>query len=141
VLGRVRRIDTSSRLVSLDSLLEQLERWRAASERVVAVVGAFDLPHAEHARRLAEARLGADRLAALVQDDFWVASELGPGSPVSPATDRARVVCALRAVDAALILLPTDLARLRAALPPGESWHSVADVDRERMTRLRGGAA
>jgi bifunctional ADP-heptose synthase (sugar kinase/adenylyltransferase) len=137
----VRRIDTSSRLVSLDALLEMLERWRAASARVVAVVGAFDLAHAEHARRLAEARQGADRLAALVQGDSWVASELGPGSPVSPAADRARVVCALRAVDAALILLPTDLARLRAALPRGESWRSVADVDRERMTRLRGGAA
>jgi bifunctional ADP-heptose synthase (sugar kinase/adenylyltransferase) len=141
VLGRVRGIGTSSRLRSLDSLLETLERWRAAGERVVAVVGAFDLPHAEHARRLAEAREGADRLAALVQDDFWVAGELGPGAPVSPATDRARVVCALRAVDAALILLPTDLARLRAALPAPESWRSVADVDRERMTRLSGGAA
>src|SRR4029077_8140339 len=106
---------------SLDSLLGQIEAWRAAGERVVAVVGAFDLPHAEHARRLTEARRGADRLAAVVQDDFWVASELGTGSPVSPAPDRARVVGALRAVDAVVILLPTDLARLRAVLPEA-SW-------------------
>jgi len=126
--------------VSLDSLLEKVEHWRAANERVVAVLGAFDPAHAEHARRLAEARKGADRLAALVQDDFWVASELGAGAPISPATDRARVICALRAVDAVVILLPTDLGRLRAALPADESWRNLADVDRERMARLRGGA-
>jgi bifunctional ADP-heptose synthase (sugar kinase/adenylyltransferase) len=137
----VRLTDTSSRLVSLDSLLEKLERWRATHERVVAVVGAFDLPHAEHARALAQARQGADRLAALVQDDFWVASELGAGAPVSPATDRARMICALRAVDAVAILLPTDIARLRAALPEGDGWRSLEGVDRERLTRLRGGAA
>jgi len=123
--------------VSLESLLDQLREWRAAGARVVAVMSAFDLPHAEHARRLAEARSSADRLAALVQDDFWVARELGPGSPVSPAGDRARVVCALRAVDAAVIVLPTDLARLRAVLP-GESWRTLTEVDRERVRRLRG---
>ena len=121
-------------------MLGQLEEWRAASARVVAVMGAFDLPHAEHARRLAEARSSADRLAALVQDDFWVASELGPGSPVSPATDRARVVCALRAVDAVAIVVPTDLPRLRAVLPD-ESWRTLTEVDRERMRRLRGEAS
>lgn len=133
----MRHTDTSARLRSLDSLLDQIEAWRAAGERVVAVVGAFDLPHAEHVRRLTEARQGADRLAALVQDDFWVASELGTGSPVSPAADRARVVCALRAVDAVVILLPTDLARLRAVLPEA-SWRTMAEVDRARMRRLRG---
>lgn len=133
----MRHTETSARLLSLDSLLDQIEAWQAAGERVVAVVGAFDLPHAEHARRLTEARQGADRLAALVQDDFWVASELGTGSPVSPATDRARVVGALRAVDAVVILLPTDLARLRAVLPEA-SWRTMAEVDRARMRRLRG---
>ena len=136
----MRHTDTAARLLSLDSLLDQIEAWRAAGERVVAVVGAFDLPHAEHARHLTEARQGADRLAALVQDDFWVASELGTGSPVSPATDRARVVCALRAVDAVVILLPTDRARLRAVLPEA-SWRTMADVDRARMRRLRGEAS
>ena len=124
--------------MSLDSLLEKLEHWRAARERVVAVLGVFDLPHAEHARALAQARQGADRLVALVQDDFWAASELGPGAPVSPATDRARVVCALRAVDAVVILLPTELARLQAALPSAESLRRLDDVDQERMRRLRG---
>jgi bifunctional ADP-heptose synthase (sugar kinase/adenylyltransferase) len=133
----VRHTDTSARLLSLDSLLDQIEAWRAAGERVVAVVGAFDLPHAEHARRLNEVRQGADRLAALVQDDFWVASELGTGSPVSPATDRARVVCALSAVDAVVILLPSDLARLRAVLPE-ESWRTMTEVDRARRRRLAG---
>ena len=133
----MRHTDTSARLLSLDSLLDQIRAWRAAGERVVAVVGAFDLLHAEHARRLTEARQGADRLAALAQDDFWVAREMGTGSPVSPATDRARVVCALRAVDAVVILLPTDLARLRAVLPE-ESWRTITEVDRARLRRLRG---
>jgi hypothetical protein len=52
----------------------------------------------------------------------------------------ARESSALRAVDAVVILQPTDVAR-GARTPGGRVLAGVADVDRERMARLRGGAA
>jgi len=131
------RSDTSSRALSLDSLREALAAWRAKDVRVVLVSGAFDLPQAGHARRVREARRRGDRLVVAVEADALAARTLGPGRPSSKAADRARVMAALRGVDAVTIVTEVELERLVSEL--GESGGAADSdaLDRERWLALR----
>ena len=122
-------------------LARTIETWRAEGLRWAVAAGSFDLLHAEHARRLAALRSRVDRLVALVSADPWTAERLGDGHPVSPAADRARVVAALRAVDAVAIVGPDDIPRLGALLQTAEAWRDVEDAGLARWRRLRGGPA
>jgi len=65
--------------------------------------GVFDLLHVGHARFLAGARSLGARLVVAVNGDRSAAQLKGPGHPVMPAGDRARLVAALRGVDAVLL--------------------------------------
>jgi D-beta-D-heptose 7-phosphate kinase/D-beta-D-heptose 1-phosphate adenosyltransferase len=125
--------------MSLDELLERIEGWRRQDLRLAVMVGAFDLPHAGHVRRLRAARAQADRLLLAVEDDPLASRSLGEGQPVSPATDRARVVAALRGVDAVVLLHGPDERRaLTALLRTGELVEDVHSLDREHWRQLRG---
>ena len=129
---------TSSRVVSPESLVRAVEEWRAAGLSWAVAAGAFDLLHAEHARRLAALRAEVDRLACLVTADPGTAEKLGDGHPVSPAADRARVVAALRVVDAVAIVGEEGVARLRGTLETAAAWRDMDDAGVERWRRLRG---
>jgi bifunctional ADP-heptose synthase (sugar kinase/adenylyltransferase) len=129
---------TSSRELSPESLLRAIEEWRAAGLSWAVAAGSFDLIHAEHARRLAALRAEVDRLVCLVTEDAWTAEKLGDGHPVSPAADRARVVAALRVVDAVAIVGEEGVARLGGALATAAAWRDMDDAGLERWRRLRG---
>jgi len=74
---------------------------RAAARTVVSTNGVFDLLHAGHVAYLAWARTQGDALIVLVNEDDSVRL-LGKGldRPLVPFADRARVIAALRSVDA-----------------------------------------
>jgi bifunctional ADP-heptose synthase (sugar kinase/adenylyltransferase) len=124
--------------MALESLVRTIEEWRSRGLRWGVAVGAFDLVHAEHARRLVSIRSSVDRLVALVTEDEWTAEKLGEGHPVSPAADRARVVAGLRMVDAVAIVAPGDVPTLQSALQTAEVWGDVEDAGAARWRRLRG---
>jgi len=67
---------------------------------VVSTNGVFDLLHAGHVAYLAWARAQGDALIVLLNRDEIVRALKGPGRPIVPFDDRARVVAALRSVDA-----------------------------------------
>jgi rfaE bifunctional protein nucleotidyltransferase chain/domain len=88
-------------VLDADAAVEWREQMRAAGRRVVSTNGVFDLLHAGHVAYLAWARAQGDALIVLINEDESVRLlGKGPGRPLVPFADRARVVGALRSVDA-----------------------------------------
>ena len=83
---------------------EAAARWahwhQARRRKVVFTNGCFDLLHPGHVAYLEAARSLGDALLVAVNTDASVARlHKGPGRPVTPAADRARLVAALACVD------------------------------------------
>jgi len=68
------------------------------------VVGVFDLLHPGHIRLLEQARAQGDILVAAVESDARARGKKGAGRPIMPAAERAEIVAAFEAVDAAVEL-------------------------------------
>jgi rfaE bifunctional protein nucleotidyltransferase chain/domain len=90
----------SAPVFSLDDALAWREAQGRAGLRVVSTNGVFDLLHAGHVAYLAWARAQGDALLVLLNRDEAVRALKGAGRPIVPYDDRARVVAALRSVDA-----------------------------------------
>jgi rfaE bifunctional protein nucleotidyltransferase chain/domain len=80
-----------------------LRHVRARGGRVVATGGCFDLLHAGHIATLQAARRLGDCLVVCLNSDASVRRLKGPSRPLQSATDRARVLTALRCVDAVVV--------------------------------------
>ncbi|HMK93754.1 MAG TPA: adenylyltransferase/cytidyltransferase family protein [Thermoleophilia bacterium] len=91
---------------------------RRAGRRVALANGCFDVLHVGHVRYLEAARQEADLLVVGVNGDASVRRLKGPGRPLMPASDRALVVAALRAVDHVLVFEEDDVRRLLRELRP-----------------------
>lgn len=76
---------------------------RGRGGTVVATGGCFDLVHAGHVATLEAARRLGDCLVVCLNSDASVAALKGPGRPVVPAADRARLLQALACVDAVVV--------------------------------------
>ena len=78
--------------------------WRAslrdAKKLVVFTNGVFDVVHAGHIEYLAWARSQGDALIVGLNTDDSVRRIKGERRPLVPFEDRARILCALRCVDA-----------------------------------------
>ncbi len=86
--------------MTLDAALAWREEHRAAGRRVVFTNGCFDVLHAGHVEYLAWAREQGDALIVGLNEDDSVKRIKGPARPIVPFADRARVLAALRSVDA-----------------------------------------
>ncbi|MFF9204879.1 D-glycero-beta-D-manno-heptose 1-phosphate adenylyltransferase [Streptomyces sp. NPDC014986] len=82
---------------------ELAEAVRARGGTVVATGGCFDLVHAGHVGLLESARRIGDCLIVCLNSDASVTRRKGPGRPLNPAADRARVLAALGSVDAVVV--------------------------------------
>lgn len=76
------------------------EAQRAGGKRVVFTNGVFDVLHAGHVAYLAWAREQGDVLILGLNSDASVRANKGELRPIVPFEERARVLCALRSVDA-----------------------------------------
>ena len=65
--------------------------------------GLFDLLHVGHLRYLQAARRLGDLLVVALNDDRSARRLRGPGRPLLPGRDRARLVAAVRGVDVVLL--------------------------------------
>lgn len=93
--------------------------------RPVIATGAFDILHIGHLRLLEEAHRRGHQFAVGVESDERVRAWKGSTRPVNSADDRARMLAALRCVDATFIISGDpelvhwrDYARLLAPLEP-----------------------
>jgi len=88
-------------VLSADLLVERFGRPR--DFRLVFSNGVFDLLHSGHIASLEAARALGDRLVVGVNSDASARRLKGPGRPLQREADRARILAALRCVDAVTI--------------------------------------
>ena len=94
------------------------ERLRARGRRVVLANGCFDLLHVGHVRYLDEARRLGDVLFVGINSDAAVTRLKGAGRPLMPATERAEILGALRAVDHVVVFDDDTADALIRAIQP-----------------------
>lgn len=87
-------------LFSLDDAVAWREALRGRRRSVVFTNGCFDVLHAGHVTYLAWAREQGDALIVGLNTDASVKDIKGENRPIVPFAERARVLCALRSVDA-----------------------------------------
>ncbi|MDT0386438.1 D-glycero-beta-D-manno-heptose 1-phosphate adenylyltransferase [Streptomyces dubilierae] len=121
------------------------ESVRARGGTVVATGGCFDLVHAGHVGLLESARRIGDCLIVCLNSDASVTRRKGPGRPLNPAADRARVLAALGSVDAVVVFDEDTpeavLARLRPDVWVKGGDYSVQDLPEAEALRTWGGQA
>ena len=91
---------TSHKVVDREAAARWVQELKAEGKKVVFTNGCFDLLHLGHVRYLEEARSLGDALIIGVNTDASVARLMkGPGRPLTPEADRARVLAACACVD------------------------------------------
>ncbi|MBV9149927.1 MAG: adenylyltransferase/cytidyltransferase family protein [Candidatus Eremiobacteraeota bacterium] len=92
--------DLFAPVLDLSSAVEWRNAQRSAGRSVVFTNGCFDLIHAGHVEYLAWAREQGDVLIVGLNTDTSVRKLKGERRPLMPFADRARILSALRSVDA-----------------------------------------
>jgi rfaE bifunctional protein nucleotidyltransferase chain/domain len=103
-------------------MIYELEQWRAdlrqANRTLVFTNGHFDLLHVGHLDYLEKARALGDALCVGLNGDASTRRLKGEGRPLVPALERARLLAALKPVDAVAIFEDDTANRLIEALQP-----------------------
>jgi D-beta-D-heptose 7-phosphate kinase/D-beta-D-heptose 1-phosphate adenosyltransferase len=110
--------ETGQRILTQNELQTAAHLWRSNGQRIVFTNGCFDLLHAGHITLLESARRLGDRLIVGINSDASVRALKGPGRPVVPEQDRARLLAALAAVDAVTVFDEPTPHSLIVALRP-----------------------
>jgi D-beta-D-heptose 7-phosphate kinase / D-beta-D-heptose 1-phosphate adenosyltransferase len=90
---------TLRKVVSRQTALAQVERWRHQGVRVGFTNGCFDLLHPGQVHLLEAARDACDRLVVGLNDDASTRRLKGPTRPIQPDAVRAAVLAGLPSVD------------------------------------------
>ena len=106
------------RIVSAQEAAAFARQMQQAGVTVAFTNGCFDLVHAGHVAYLEQARAMAGALIVGINSDRSVRRLKGPGRPVVPQEDRARVLAALRAVDRVVIFEEDTAATLIELIRP-----------------------
>ena len=107
-----------SKVVDLDSLTEQVARWRQAGLKVGFTNGCFDLLHPGHVSLLEQARAACDRLVVGLNSDASVRRLKGDRRPVQGEAARAAVLASLASVSRVVVFgADTPLAVIEALRP------------------------
>lgn len=95
--------EAAGRLLTWEQAAAARERLQRAGTRLAFTNGVFDLLHPGHVELLERARALAGALFVGLNSDASVRRLKGPARPFVPEADRARVLGALRAVDAVVL--------------------------------------
>lgn len=123
---------------------EWAERARASGQRIVYTNGVFDLLHPGHVRYLQAARAKGDVLIVAINSDRSVSAIKGPTRPVTPESERAEILDALRCVSAVVVFDEETPAEIIKAIQPdvlvkGADWAPDQIVGRDTV-EARGGS-
>ncbi|NDJ59802.1 MAG: adenylyltransferase/cytidyltransferase family protein [Chloroflexi bacterium] len=92
-----------SKIITLDEAVQRRLVLKVQSGRLILTNGHFDLLHVGHLDYLEKARSLGDALYVGVNGDASTARLKGPGRPLVPAIERARLLAALTVVNAVII--------------------------------------
>jgi len=131
------------RVLSLADAVALVARLRAECRSIVFTNGVYDLLHPGHVRYLQAARAEGDALIVGVNSDRSVRANKGPERPINPEQERAELIAALAAVDAAVIFDEETPHAIISALQPdvlvkGADWAADQIVGRD-VVEARGG--
>ena len=105
-------------VIDMDVAVERRRDLRDAGKTLVFTNGHFDLLHVGHLQYLEKASALGDALFVGVNGDAATARLKGPGRPLVPAAERARLLAALTPVTAAIIFDADTADNLLRALQP-----------------------
>lgn len=91
--------DTSTKIVSTQKAIEQVENWKKSSLKVVFTNGCFDILHLGHVDYLEKAAKLGNKLVVGLNTDASVSRIKGPTRPITDQISRSRVMAALAFVD------------------------------------------
>jgi D-beta-D-heptose 7-phosphate kinase / D-beta-D-heptose 1-phosphate adenosyltransferase len=101
-----------------DGVIRLAAAWRAEGLRVGFTNGCFDILHVGHIAQLEDAKAHCDRLIVGLNTDASVRHLKGEGRPVNTEDDRARLILALKVVDAVVLFdEETPLELIKAVAP------------------------
>jgi rfaE bifunctional protein nucleotidyltransferase chain/domain len=130
-------------LLTLEDAARMREQLRAAGRRVVFTNGVFDVLHAGHVAYLAWARAQGDALIVGLNSDESVRRLKGDRRPILGFEERARVLCALRSVDAVVGFIENTpeavLDRLRPDVHVKSAQYREADLPEREVVLRHGG--
>ena len=136
--------NTSQKVVSRGAAARWVKKLQTQGQRVVFTNGCFDLLHPGHVAYLEQARSqGAALIVGVNTDDSVRRLGKGEGRPVTPESDRARVLAALTCVDRVVLFDEDTPLELITALQPdvlvkGGDYQLSEIVGRE-VVEARGG--
>ncbi|MEZ4757925.1 MAG: D-glycero-beta-D-manno-heptose 1-phosphate adenylyltransferase [Flavobacteriales bacterium] len=136
---------TDKRVVDLVQAQRLCNIWRMKGDRIVFTNGCFDILHRGHVEYLQEAAALGDRLVIGLNSDASVRHQnKGPERPLNDEQSRAKVLSALRLVDAVIIFDQDTPLELIQALGPdvlvkGGDWSEDRIVGAE-LVKARGGS-
>ena len=108
----------ANKVCDLPQLLQKVDAWKAAKQKIVFTNGCFDLLHAGHVTYLEAAKKRGDMLILGLNTDRSVSALKGPFRPVVNEQDRARVLAALESVDAVILFDEDTPIKLINAIKP-----------------------
>lgn len=133
------------RVVDLVQAQRLCNTWRMKGDRIVFTNGCFDILHRGHVEYLQEAAALGDRLVVGLNSDASVRRQnKGPERPLNNEESRAKVLAALRLVDAVIIFDQDTPLELIQTLGPdvlvkGGDWSEDRIVGAE-LVKARGGS-
>lgn len=92
-----------SKIFSLQTLVQQLTRWKFLGKTTVFTNGCFDILHKGHIYSLSSAAREADILIVGVNSDASVRKLKGKNRPINDETSRSLLLASLVMVDAVVI--------------------------------------
>lgn len=101
--GLFRQKDMMDKLVSLEQLMKLVAQSRLQGKRIAWTNGCFDIIHAGHVDYLERSKAYGDLLIVGLNSDASVKQLKGELRPIFSERDRAKVLCALSAVDLVII--------------------------------------
>jgi glycerol-3-phosphate cytidylyltransferase len=130
-------------LLDVEAAVGWREQQREGGKRVVFTNGCFDIVHAGHVRYLAWAREQGDTLIVGLNKDESVRRIKGEERPFVTFDDRARVLLALRSVDAVVGFDETTpevlLDRLRPDVHVKSEQYRIEDLPERVVVENHGG--
>jgi len=126
----------TGKLLSLDSLLDELNWHRSQGKTVAFTNGCFDVVHRGHIEYLKFAKQHGDIVVVGLNSDDSVKIIKGPDRPINNQHDRAAVLAALESVDYICLFDEPDPLNLIKKVKPnvlvkGEDWAQKGVVGRE----------